>query len=341
MESKGPAIEESQELTSFVTDESSGYLQSSRIDHHESSKCVKAKRERKSLALKAKKELVMRSVRLSEVKTKNTPWRLETSRSSSREEHRRFGHANMRLIHSLASKELVRNLPKLKFDQHFCDACKIRKQAHASHKAKNIVSMTRCLELLHMDLFGPSAVRGKRYTLVIVDNYSRKPALDYFRVFGSKCFILNTKDYLTNFDQKSYKGVFPRYSQNSKAYIILNKHTRKIEESLNVTFDETSPPSKTSSLVDDDLDEEEAIKVAKKKILENDIEYETLEINDVVKIKESRNHPLKNVIGNLNQRTLRSQAHNQSNFFCFISTIEPKNMNEALTDESWIVIMQE
>ncbi|GJW87498.1 zf-CCHC domain-containing protein [Tanacetum coccineum] len=66
--------------------------------------------------------------------------------------HRRLGHANMRLIQSLASKELVRNLPKLKFDQHFCDACKMGKQAHASHKAKNIVLTTRCLELLHMDL---------------------------------------------------------------------------------------------------------------------------------------------------------------------------------------------
>ncbi|GJW87749.1 retrovirus-related pol polyprotein from transposon TNT 1-94 [Tanacetum coccineum] len=282
--------------------------------------------------------------------------------------HRRLGHANMRLIQSLASKELVRNLPKLKFDQHFCDACKIGKQAHASHKAKNIVSTTRCLELLHMDLFGPSAVRsygGNRYTLVIVDDYSRytwtrflkdkteafdqfkifkfcnangithnfsapripqsngmverknktlqemsmimlneqslpqkcwcnaidtstyilkrilirailgktpyellrgrKPTLDYFRVFGRKCFILNTKDYLTKFDPKSYEGVFLGYSQNSKAYIILNKQTRKVEESLNVTFDETPPPSKTSPLVDDDLDEEESIKVTEKK----------------------------------------------------------------------------
>ncbi|GKE89869.1 retrovirus-related pol polyprotein from transposon TNT 1-94, partial [Tanacetum coccineum] len=90
--------------------------------------------------------------------------------------HRRLGHANMRLIQSLASKELVRNLPKLKFDQHFCDACKIGKQAHISHKAKKIVSTTRCLELLHMDLFCPSAVRsygGNRYTLVIVDDYFR------------------------------------------------------------------------------------------------------------------------------------------------------------------------
>nr|GEW13786.1 retrovirus-related Pol polyprotein from transposon TNT 1-94 [Tanacetum cinerariifolium] len=90
--------------------------------------------------------------------------------------HRRLGHANMHLIQSLASKELVRNLPKLKFDQHFCDACKIGKQVHASHKAKNVVSTTRCLELLHVDLFSPSIVRsyrGNRYTLVIVDDYSR------------------------------------------------------------------------------------------------------------------------------------------------------------------------
>ncbi|GKB73129.1 copia protein [Tanacetum coccineum] len=90
--------------------------------------------------------------------------------------HRRLGHANMRLIQSLASNELVINLPKLKFDQHFCDACKIGKQAHASHKAKNIVSTTRCLILLHMDLFGPSIIRsygGNRHTLVIVDDYSR------------------------------------------------------------------------------------------------------------------------------------------------------------------------
>ncbi|GKA09075.1 retrovirus-related pol polyprotein from transposon TNT 1-94 [Tanacetum coccineum] len=131
------------------------------------------------------------------------------------------------------------------------------------------------------------------------------------------------------------------YSQNSKAYIILNKHTRKVKESLNVTFNETPPPSKTSPLVDDDLDEEEAIKVTEKKNLENDIKDETLEIDEIVNIKESRNHPLENVIGNLNQRTLRSQAQNQSNFFYFISTIEPKNVNEALTDDSWIITMQE
>ncbi|GJT45382.1 retrovirus-related pol polyprotein from transposon TNT 1-94 [Tanacetum coccineum] len=100
--------------------------------------------------------------------------------------HKKQGRANMRLIQSLASKELVRNLPKLKFDQHFCDAFKIEKQAHISHKAKNIVSTTRFLELLHMDLFGPSTIRsyrGNLYALVIVDEYSR---MDHGREFDNE-----------------------------------------------------------------------------------------------------------------------------------------------------------
>ncbi|GJV22651.1 copia protein [Tanacetum coccineum] len=107
---------------------------------------------------------------------------LETIDENSTLWHRRLGHANMRLIQSLASKELVRNLPKLKFDQYFCADCKIGKQAHVSHKAKNVFSTTRCLELHHMDLFGPSAIRsygGNLYTLVIVDDYSRLVAQVY------------------------------------------------------------------------------------------------------------------------------------------------------------------
>ena len=82
----------------------------------------------------------------------------------------------MRFLQSLSSKDLVRDLPKLKYEHHFCDACNVGKQVHSSHKAKNMVSTTNCLELLHMDLFGPSAIQsygGNYYTLVIVDDYSR------------------------------------------------------------------------------------------------------------------------------------------------------------------------
>ncbi|GJV65315.1 retrovirus-related pol polyprotein from transposon TNT 1-94 [Tanacetum coccineum] len=94
----------------------------------------------------------------------------------------------------------------------------------------------------------------------------RKPTLDYFKVFRS-------------------------YSEKSKACIILNKHTREVKESLNVTFDKTLSPSKKSPLVDDDLDEEEEIKVTKKKNLENNIEDETLEIDEIVNIRDLRDHP--------------------------------------------------
>ncbi|GKC72227.1 hypothetical protein Tco_1118110 [Tanacetum coccineum] len=113
----------------------------------------------------------------------------------------------------------------------------------------------------------------------------------------------------------------------------------KVEESLNVILIESTPPTKLSPLVDDDVCEEEAIENNIKVVYTNNIEDEFVEVDEVVNIKESKNHPLEQVIGNLNQRTLRSQVQNQSNFFCFISTIEPKNVNEALGDESWVVAM--
>ncbi|GJR07358.1 retrovirus-related pol polyprotein from transposon TNT 1-94 [Tanacetum coccineum] len=115
----------------------------------------------------------------------------------------------------------------------------------------------------------------------------------------------------------------------------------EVEESLNVTFDESPPLTKLSPLVDDDVSEEEAIKKNTKIANTNIEEYESIEVNEIVNIKESKNHLLDQVIENINQRTLRSQAQNHSNFFCFISTIEPKNVNEALKDESWVVAMQE
>ncbi|GKC36094.1 retrovirus-related pol polyprotein from transposon TNT 1-94 [Tanacetum coccineum] len=90
----------------------------------------------------------------------------------------------------------------------------------------------------------------------------------------------------------------------------------KVEESLNVTFDETSSPHKTLPLEDDDLVEEYGIEVSKTKTLGNDIEDKSLENNEIINIKESKSHQLENVI-------------------------EPKNINEALKDESWVMAMQE
>ncbi|GJU76206.1 retrovirus-related pol polyprotein from transposon TNT 1-94 [Tanacetum coccineum] len=115
----------------------------------------------------------------------------------------------------------------------------------------------------------------------------------------------------------------------------------KVKESLNVTFDESPPPTKLSPLVDDDVGKEEAIRKNTKIVNTNNEEDESIEVEEIINIKESNNHPLDQVLGNFNQRTLRSQVQSHNNFFCFISTIEPKNVNEALKDESWVVAMQE
>ncbi|GJY44169.1 hypothetical protein Tco_0432382 [Tanacetum coccineum] len=81
----------------------------------------------------------------------------------------------------------------------------------------------------------------------------------------------------------------------------------KVEESLKVTFDESSPPTKLSPLVDDDVGEED-IRNNTKVVNTNNKEDESIEIDQVVNIKESKNPPLDQVIENLNQITLRSQA---------------------------------
>ncbi|GJR29510.1 retrovirus-related pol polyprotein from transposon TNT 1-94 [Tanacetum coccineum] len=120
----------------------------------------------------------------------------------------------------------------------------------------------------------------------------KKPSLEYFKVFGSKCFILNTKDYLTKFNPKSTEGVFLGYSLISKAYIILNKETIRIEESLNVRFDESLPP-KPSPLVDDDIIESQVIENQIKDL--EDKENKPLN-KEPINIKESKDHPIDSVI---------------------------------------------
>ena len=112
--------------------------------------------------------------------------------------HRRLGHANMKLIKNLSAKDHVRGIPKLNYQKdHICDACEIGKQIRATHKAKSMISTSRPLELLHMDLVGPVPVQslgGNSYTLVIVDDYSRytwteflKAKSDAFESFSALC----------------------------------------------------------------------------------------------------------------------------------------------------------
>ena len=91
--------------------------------------------------------------------------------------HRRLGYASMDLMSKLIIKDLVRGLPKVRFETNkLCDACQLGKQTRNSFRLKNIVSTSRPLELIHMNLFEPTRTTSlgeKKYGLVIIDNYSR------------------------------------------------------------------------------------------------------------------------------------------------------------------------
>ncbi|GJW00840.1 ribonuclease H-like domain-containing protein [Tanacetum coccineum] len=102
--------------------------------------------------------------------------------------HRRLGHVNFKNLNKLVKGNLVRGLPSKIFqNDHTCVACQKGKQHKASCKAKSVSSISQPLQLLHMDLFGPTSVRSlnhKTYCLVITDDFSR----------FSWVFFLRTKD---------------------------------------------------------------------------------------------------------------------------------------------------
>ncbi|KAI3733787.1 hypothetical protein L6452_13243 [Arctium lappa] len=99
--------------------------------------------------------------------------------------NRRLSHLNFRYINNLVSGKLVKGLPKLRYErEHLCTACEKGKMKRAPHKPKPEPSTNAPLELLHMDLCGPmrtQSLGGKKYILVIVDDYSRYTWVKFLR----------------------------------------------------------------------------------------------------------------------------------------------------------------
>ena len=107
--------------------------------------------------------------------------------------------------------------------------------------------------------------------------HPKRPNINYFHIFDCKCFIHNhEKDNLDNFDAKSDKGIFLRYSTSSQTYRIFNKRSLIVEESIHVVFDEFSP-NKSKELEDD---EEEVNKNSKKDNQDKQTSIDDEEEND-------------------------------------------------------------
>ncbi|GJU73085.1 retrovirus-related pol polyprotein from transposon TNT 1-94 [Tanacetum coccineum] len=171
----------------------------------------------------------------------------------------RLNHLNFGTINDLARKDLARGLPRLKFEKdHLCSACQLGKSKKHTHKPKTEIHQFEVLNTLHMDLCGTDAVQtinGKKYILVIVDDYSRsrgaknssasrngggrkkepytcrgckdnvnffqgihnkKPDLTFFWVFGALCYPINDSEDLGKLQPMADIGIFVRYAPSRK-----------------------------------------------------------------------------------------------------------------------------
>nr|GEZ20348.1 copia protein [Tanacetum cinerariifolium] len=99
--------------------------------------------------------------------------------------HRRLSHLSFKTINLLSKNDIVVGLPKLKFvKDHLCSSCELGKAKRNSFHTKITPSSKRRLQLLHIDLYGPmrvASINGKKYVLVIVDDYSRYTRTHFLR----------------------------------------------------------------------------------------------------------------------------------------------------------------
>jgi hypothetical protein len=89
----------------------------------------------------------------------------------------------------------------------------------------------------------------------------KKPNVSYFRVFGSKCFILVKRGRKSKCAPKAVEGFLLGYDSNTRAYRVFNKSTGLVKVSCDIMFDETNG-SQVEQVDLDELDDEEAPCVA-------------------------------------------------------------------------------
>nr|GEW87909.1 integrase, catalytic region, zinc finger, CCHC-type, peptidase aspartic, catalytic [Tanacetum cinerariifolium] len=200
--------------------------------------------------------------------------------------HRCLNHLNFGTINDLARKDLVRGLPRLKFEKdHLCSACQLGKSKKHTNKPKTENTNLEVLNTLHMDLCGPMRVQtinGKKYTLVIVDDYSqftwaevmattcytqnhslihtrhhktpyelvhnKKPDLTFFRVFGALCYPTNDSKDLGKLQPTTDIGIFPMFDE----YLEPPRAERPVSHAQAVQASVNSAGTPSSTTIDKD-----------------------------------------------------------------------------------------
>nr|GEV72621.1 hypothetical protein [Tanacetum cinerariifolium] len=111
-------------------------------------------------------------------------------------------------------------------------ASKTRKKQRASYPPKPVLNSRQMLHLLHMDLCGPMRIASI--------NGKRKPDISFLHVFEALYYPKNDHEDIRKLGAKGDIGFFIGYSADFCAYRVYNRRTKKIMETMNVTFDELS-----------------------------------------------------------------------------------------------------
>ncbi|GJW83860.1 retrovirus-related pol polyprotein from transposon TNT 1-94 [Tanacetum coccineum] len=153
--------------------------------------------------------------------------------------HRHLNHLNFGTLNDLARKDLVRGLPWLKFDKdHLCSACQLGKSKKSTHKPKTINTIMEVLHTLHMDLCGPlrvQSINGKKYILVIVDDFSRFTWVKFLRSKDeTPAFVINLLKQLQVGLNKTV-----RFVRTDNGTEFVNKDLTDYYESVGITHEKT------------------------------------------------------------------------------------------------------
>ncbi|GJR02875.1 retrovirus-related pol polyprotein from transposon TNT 1-94 [Tanacetum coccineum] len=273
--------------------------------------------------------------------------------------HRRLSHLNFGTINKLAKDGLARGIPRLKFKKdHPCSACALGKSKKSSHRPKDEDTNQEKLYLLHMDLFLRTKDEAPKAIIKCIKNIQVRlnatvrnvrtdngtefvnETLREFHVFGALCYPTNDNHDLGKLDAKAKigHGLHSMTPATSSSGLVPNTISQQPcippnrddwDHLFQPMFDEYfTPPS---------IADVPSLR-SSSNVRQTNTLFEHLG-------KWTKDHPIANVIDDPSRSvSMRKQLQTDAMwcfFDAFLTSVEPKNFKQAMTEPSWIDAMQE